>query len=356
MRLHELMILHQDEFIAACRAKINDGDGLGTWARYAAEHFDDIVHLLQKDSAPSPALTNESPATDGQMLGTDAEIARARFGIDQLSRRSRAPVLFVGEFGAGKRHAARALHTATYPDGEFFELDSAARLDELERRLNALRTCTSAESTAGLSVYVHELSEVQVSVQLRVSQLLHEQSLRFRLVTSSSRALSQAAREGLLRSDLVFRFPTVIELPPLRDRLEDLPLLTRHFSALIAARQGGTPTSFEASAFERMAEHDWPGNLTELCNFVVRVRREFGSARVGREELPELGERQSGVLVCLPRSGIDFAELERELLTQALVMAENNQTRAASLLGLTRDQLRYRLGKFDIALPRTRSG
>jgi len=259
--------------------------------------------------------------------------------------------MFVGEFGTGKRHGARLLHASTYPDGDFFELVNALHLDELERRVTALRSRTSADSTAGLTVYVHELTEAPAAIQLRLSQLLSEQGLSFRVVASSSRDLAQAVRAGSLRSDLMFRFASTLELPPLRDRKSDIPLLTRHFASLIASRHGTAPTVFEQSALDRMAEHGWPGNLTELVNLVDHVYREFGPVSVDRDEIPELGERQSGMVFHLPHTGIDFAQLERELLTQALDIAQSNQTRAACLLGLTRDQLRYRLAKFDITLP-----
>jgi len=176
------------------------------------------------------------------------------------------------------------------------------------------------------------------------------------VIASSSRDLAQASREGSLRPDLVFRFPTTLELPPLRDRKSDLPLFTREFAAQLAKREGTAPLVFEQSAFERMAEHDWPGNLTELFNFVERTYEQFGPVSIGRDDIPDLGERQSGLVFNLPSTGIDFAQLERELLAQALRIADGNQTRAASLLRLTRDQLRYRLAKFEIVPPVARIG
>jgi len=356
MLLHELMTLHRDEIIAACEAELQASNRAGSLATYVLQHFDAIVKVLEQDSGASLALPNDPGVSAHELLGAGPAIARVRFGIDQLSRRSRAPVLFIGEFGAGKRHAARALHASTYPDGEFFELTSVSHLDELERRINALRSCTSAESTAGLTVYVHELTEAPMAIQQRLSQILPEQGLRFRVIASSSRDLAQAAREGSLRADLMFRFPNTLELPPLRDRTGDIPMLTQHFAALVAKRQATAPTVFDQSALDVMAEHGWPGNLTELFNLVEHMYQEFGATSIGREDLPELGERQSGSVFHLPRTGIDFAQLERELLTQALAIADSNQTRAATLLGLTRDQLRYRLAKFDIALPVARVG
>jgi DNA-binding NtrC family response regulator len=273
---------------------------------------------------------------------------RIRTTVEQLARRSRTAVLLVGEFGTGKRQCARALHAATFPEGEFFEL-SVDRSAELESRINGLRSLASAPAAVGLTVYVHELTGIPASVQLKLSSLLSEQGLNFRLIVSSSRALAQAAREGLVRSELAFRFPNQLELPPLRERLQDLAELSSHFATLAALRRGSAPTQLGQSALDRMQDYTWPGNLAELANVMEQLTQSYGPVLIEADDLPQLDERPSGFHFHLPANGIDFAELERELLRQALVMASNNQTRAASLLGLSRDQLRYRLAKFEIS-------
>jgi DNA-binding NtrC family response regulator len=275
-------------------------------------------------------------------------MAHVRNGVAQLARRSRTPVLISGEFGAGKRHCARALHCSTYPEGEFFELDGPARLLELERRRNSLRVQRGTQAF-GLTVFLHELCDAPVTMQLALSRLLSEQSFPMRVVVSSSRSLSLAARDGLVRADLAFSFPATIQLPPLRDRLEDMPELVRHFAELAAARTKAPITHFSDEAIERLEEHSWPGNVAELQQVVSNLSEEFGPSTIEAEDVPEFDQRKSGVSFRLPVGGIHFAELERELIAQALTMAENNQTRAARLLGLTRDQLRYRLAKFEIA-------
>jgi DNA-binding NtrC family response regulator len=257
-------------------------------------------------------------------------------------------VLLLGEFGTGKRHCARVLHSVTFPEGEFFELD-VERAADLERRIWSMRSLTSAPAVAGLTVYVHELTETPAALQLALLRLLSEQGLRVRLIVGSNRALTQAAREGLVRSELAFGFPNQLELPPLRDRIEDVPGLARHFAELSALRRGSAPILLGESALSRMADYAWPGNLAELANLLEQLTENFGPALIEAEDLPQLDERPSGMNFHLPAKGIDFAVLERELLVQALVMAGNNQTRAARLLGLSRDQLRYRLMKFEIS-------
>jgi DNA-binding NtrC family response regulator len=275
-------------------------------------------------------------------------MTRVRATLGQIARRSRAAVLVLGESGTGRRHCARALHAATYPEGELLELAAVDQLGELERSIAALRARAGAPSVAGLTVYVPELCEAAAAVQLQLSRLLRERGLPLRIIASSGRVLAQACRDGSLRSDLVFGFPNVVDLPPLRERAADIPVLSQRFGQLSATRNGLRPVVLSRAALQRLKEHAWPGNLTELENLMERLSQRVHDRVVGQEDLPELGDRASGVCFILPPNGIDFAELERAVLTQALTMSHNNQTRAAALLGLTRDQLRYRLGKFEI--------
>ena len=355
--LHELVAAHRQQILEACQKAIRDELGSEQVTRYSEVFFDEVLRFIESNLNrvdPSDGARSENgSAVDASeadaltLIGSGTPMRRARVALDQLARRSRAAVLLVGEFGTGKRHCARALHAATFPEGEFFEL-TGDRAAELESRIKALRSLASASAAAGLSIYVQELTELPAPLQLRLSQMLAEQGLHFRLMVASKRALAQAAREGLVRPELAFRFPNQIELPPLRDRPEDIADLAKHFAQLAAARRGTSATLLGQSAIERMSEYAWPGNLVELSNFMEQLAQNHGSALVEADDLPALDERPSGVNFHLPVSGIDFAELERELLTQALAMAGNNQTRAASLLGLSRDQLRYRLAKFDI--------
>jgi two-component system, NtrC family, response regulator AtoC len=356
MLLHQFVAAHRQEILEACNEAARGEQSREQVARYAALFFDEMLRFLESKNAELPTeprsyreQTSEWFKVEvSSLIGNSEQMRRARRTIDQLSRRSRAAVLLVGEFGTGKHHCARALHAATFPEGEFFEL-SVERVEELERRICSLRRVASADAVAGMTIYVPELSELPAPLQLKLSKWLSEQGLHFRLVVSSSRALAQAAREGRVRAELAFRFPNQLELPPLRDRLEDLTELAQHFAELAGSRRGSWPTRFGQSALERMRDYAWPGNLAELSNVIELLTQNYGPALVEADDLPQLDERPSGVEFHLPVNGIDFAALERQLLTQALVMAGNNQTRAASLLGLSRDQLRYRLVKFDIS-------
>ncbi|HEY1534805.1 MAG TPA: helix-turn-helix domain-containing protein, partial [Polyangiaceae bacterium] len=174
------------------------------------------------------------------------------------------------------------------------------------------------------------------------------QTLPLRVIASSRRVLEHACREGLVRLDLVSGFSHLLELPPLRDRVADIPDLARHFAELSAARRNSPPTLLSQRALQRLQDYPWLGNLSELKTFIDRLSEQFDSRFVELEDLPELGERAAERFFVPTSTGIDFVELERLVLMQALALARNDQARAASLLGVTRDQMFYRMLKFEI--------
>jgi two-component system response regulator AtoC len=338
MSLRDFFHQHREELLQACNVERTSDASVDRLAR-------DLCELLDE---PVSATSAKSSSEAQGLLGDAPSVRRVRAEIDQLSRRSRMPVLFFGEVGTGKRHSARLLHARTYPDGEFFELNNNAQLALLEQKLAALRVPSSASAIGGMSVYVSELSDASKAVQASLAKLLREQRLRLRLIASSRLPLLHACREGTLRSDLVFGFSTTVELPNLRDRLEDLPVLTSHF-ATNSSNGRGAPLVFSEAALEVLASHVWPGNLIELSQLIERLQRVPGIGTIQPEHLTELRPSRSGMVINLPPKGIDLAHLERDLLLQALALTDNNRSRAARLLGLTRDQIRYRLSKLDLA-------
>lgn len=339
MSLRDFFQEHRQELLRACR---QDPTGDRSVERLARELCDLLDEQVSSNDVESKT------GAPRRLVGEDPAIGNARASITRLARRSRLPVLFLGEVGTGKRHCAQLLHAATYPDGEFLELNHNEPLLLLERKLATLRVPSSSAAMGGISLYIHELTDSSTTVQALVAKLLRDHTLRLRLIASSRIPLTHACREGALRSDLAFGFANVVELPALRDRLGDLPALIEHF-ARSGAGGRGTPLVFSDSAMEALAGHVWPGNLTELSQFIERLQNGNPGRVIQPEDLTELSQRRSGMVVKIPPNGIDLARLERDLLLQALALADNNRSRAARLLGLTRDQIRYRLSKLDLA-------
>src|SRR6478609_4053997 len=261
MSLRDFFSLHREELLSACRSESN----CETNVEQLAHELCDLLEL-------SSTSATESQTDAHALLGEDPAVRKIRVTIGQLARRSRVPILFLGEVGTGKRHSARLLHASTYPDGEFFELHDSQQLASLEQKLCALRVPSSALAIGGLSVHVRELAETSKAVQAALAQLLRDHSLRLRLTASSRQSLTHACREGTLRSDLVFGFSTTVDLPSLRDRTADLPLLLAHFAAQ-SANGLGVPLVFSDTAMRAMAAHSWLGNLSELAQLVERLQR-----------------------------------------------------------------------------------
>ncbi len=286
----------------------------------------------------------EGAATGARaLLGDDPAIKRARASIEQLALRSRMPTLFLGEVGTGKRHSARLLHFCTYPDGEFFELKNNEQLPPLERKLAALRVPSSAQAIGGISVYVSELSETSKGGQAALAKLLRDYGLRFSVDRVLAASPGSCRWRGSTEVGLGLRLfnqsgTTHFARSPRR--------LTAALGALRSAKRQRRAAPFQSSM--TLSAHVWPGNLTELAQLVERLQRLENPGRIEPQHLLELGHRRAVVVVNLPPSGIDLADLERELLVQALALSANNRSRAARLLGLTRDQIRYRLSKLEL--------
>jgi DNA-binding NtrC family response regulator len=190
---------------------------------------------------------------------------------------------------------------------------------------------------------------------------LRDQRVDVRIIAATHRPLEQLVREGKFRSDLFFRLRIVhLDVPPLRDRGQDILLLARHFLRLHGGRYGRDSLSFAPGAERALAAHRWPGNVRELRNVMEQAALlaqddviDAGHLHLA-SALTDLGDAQRAAETWeagfdLPGGGIQFEEVERNLLLQALQKTDWNVTRAARLLGLSRDTLRYRIAKFGLS-------
>jgi DNA-binding NtrC family response regulator len=346
MLLHELLRSRREEVLEACSAERHHPQGLDQLARYITDYFDDIVRLLTPDSASLAPLPVLRTAVAAPIVGASPAMARVRLGIDQLAHRSRTAVLISGDRGTGRRHCAMALHAVTFPEGEFFEFDPNTDLAELEKRVADLRSHVA--TAPGLTVYLPNVTDVTGEVQRYLADLLQIPLLQCRLIASSSDGVGKISSDARLRPYLASAFSSKLLLPPLRARRGDIALLATHFAEQLAARGGTPPLEFSVTAIDAMQGHAWPGNVADLANVVEQLWQQLGSGVVEKDDLPTLGDQAASLSFNLPPTGIVFADLERVVLAQALAMTGNNQSRAAILLGMTRDQLRYRMAKFEI--------
>ena len=288
-------------------------------------------------------------------------------------------VLLTGESGTGKEVVARAVHRAsTRGAGPFVALNCAALPEQLlESELFGYEkgAFTGAwaphpgrlEQAAGGTLFLDEAGETSPLVQAKLRRVLETREFQrlggtkvlkadVRLVAATNRDLHSAIARGEFREDLFYRLSVFeIRLPPLRERPEDVLLLTERFLSDLARNVGRPAPGISREARELLLSYPWPGNVRELRNALERavILSEGGLVQV--EHLPIAVARSGEARVAsaaafeLPPGGLDLDALEKTLVTQALAKAKNNRSRAAKLLGLTRAQLYTRLERYGLA-------
>jgi transcriptional regulator with PAS, ATPase and Fis domain len=293
-------------------------------------------------------------------------------------------VLITGETGTGKEVIAKAIHyNSTRASGPLVAINCAAIPDNLlESELFGhergaftdahARKLGHFESAHRGTIFLDEIGEMNPGTQAKLLRVLEQGTFTrvggsqpitvdVRVVAATNRDLDKSMQDGTFRPDLYFRLNVVaIHLPPLRERREDLPLLIRHFLTLKSASIGSPEKQFDRDASDCLLRHRWPGNVRELENIVERALALSQQPTLGVADLPaQLADGH----IALPLREIANGngngrspslsdavdQLEHMLIIDALTQAEQNQTRAAELLGTTRRILKYKMDKLGIA-------
>ena len=321
-------------------------------------------------------IVGNSPAMK-KMLGLAAKVAESEV----------SSVLLQGESGTGKDLVAKAIHygshrsegpfvavncaalPATLIESELFGYEKGAFTDAKARKEGLF------EQAEGGTLLLDEIGELELSLQAKLLRVLEEGAFRrvgglkdipldVRVLAASNRDLKAESEVGRFRLDLYYRLSIIqIDIPPLRERGDDVLLLSQHYIDSIGAKlrrpKKFTGLSPEATAVFR--KYDWPGNVRELRNVIERaliledadqITTEYlpGSLLMSpRLEQPSSGTTDGSTLFVLPEQGISLNEAELSFVRQAIQRSGGNQTRAAELLGISRDQLRYRLKKLEDA-------
>ncbi|MBI5070460.1 MAG: sigma-54-dependent Fis family transcriptional regulator [Deltaproteobacteria bacterium] len=313
--------------------------------------------------------------------GLGPELVGSGPAFEELSRllprlaASDGTVLIRGETGTGKELVARSLHRMSPRREQPFVVVDCAALHEnlLQSELfgheqGAFTGATRRkhglfEAADGGTVFLDEIGDVSPAVQAGLLRVLESSTFRHlggtrevrvdvRLVAATNRGLERLMAEGRFRRDLFFRLNAMhVELPPLRQRREDVPVLAQHFVALHDARHG-TDTSISPAAAQLLQRYDWPGNVRELRHVVERalVLAERGSIRPA--DLPaELRQAAGGGA---PEGGppaLTLAEVERQHIAHVLALVGGHRARAAQLLGISERNLYRRIHELDIDPP-----
>lgn len=308
----------------------------------------------------------------GESLALQECIRLAKIAANRSST-----VLLQGESGTGKELFAQAIHNASgRADGPFVAINCGAlprNLVESELFGYADGAFTGAkqggrpgkfELAHGGTIFLDEVSEMPLDIQVKLLRVLQEKRLcrvggqRFldidvRIIAATNRDLLREVQEGNFRRDLYYRLNVLpINIPPLRERREDVPLLVRFFVAKMCDSLGLAPKQFSPAAMRLLQQYEWPGNVRELENIVERAVNICEEAVIGPEYLPrtllqrpEAAPDEEGV-----KSPLSLREVERRAIAQALHQTRGNISSAARLLGIGRNTLYSKVREYRLAV------
>ncbi len=331
----------------------------------------DSENLLSTVSRALKKLTT----LDAEIISVSPEMDKVKKLIVKIAK-SNSTVLIRGESGTGKELIARSIHTNSLRSSETFQAVNCAAINEnlLESELFGHEKGSFTGAVAdkkGLfeiahngTLFLDEIGELDISLQAKILRALQEKQIRrvggirdidvdVRVVAATNRDLLHMVEEKRFREDLYYRLNVLsIELPALRERRTDVPVLIDYF---VKKHTRGTnrKITFETPARRLLEDYAYPGNVRQLESAIERAILLCENDTITTDDLPpemtgarSTGGASSNDLFKLPAEGVNFEEVERSLIMQAMDRTDNNITKSAKLLGLTFRTLQYRLEKF----------
>lgn len=324
-------------------------------------------------------LRRQKEAGYGPIIGQSVSMRRLFETLRRLEHIDAPTILIAGESGTGKDLIARAIHESGPRRAEpYMEVDCASLPEQLieselfgheKGAFTDARTLKRGlfEAARSGTLFLDEIGEMSPTTQSRLLRALENRKfkrvggvvdipMQAGIVAATNRDLSAEVKRGGFREDLFFRLNVIrIDVPPLRDRREDIPALVDYFTTRFNTKFGRNVRGVSREAIERLSTYGWPGNVRELRNVIERVVILEADDIIQAQHLPaeirfgrSLPESSVQTLFTLPEEGIDLDRVERSFLEQAMDRTGGNQSAAARLLGITRYALRYRLEKHGL--------
>jgi two-component system response regulator AtoC len=303
----------------------------------------------------------------------ETPVMKEIFEIVQQVAPTRATILLGGESGTGKEVIAKAIHqlsprakqpmvtvhcaalSATLLESELFGHERGAFTGAHERRVGRF------EQAQGGTLFLDEIGEIDATIQVKLLRFLGERTFErvgsnktltadVRLIAATNKNLEEQVRAGKFREDLFFRLRVVeINLPPLRERTGDIPLLAQKFLREFAAENGKAVNDFTADALQLMMNHPWPGNVRELRTAIEHAVVLCRGEKISARDLP-LSVRGGRVVETqiLQRNDLTVKEAEKQLVMRALKETDGNRTRAAKKIGMSRRTFHRKLHAYHL--------
>jgi DNA-binding NtrC family response regulator len=310
-----------------------------------------------------------------RIVGASSPMMALRHLVARVAVSPSSTVLLTGESGTGKDLVAKVIHYSSDRAARPFMNITCSALPEhlLESELFGhergaftdarLQKKGLLETADGGTVFLDEIGEMTPALQAKLLRFLEDKAFKrvggssdirvdVRVIAATNRDLETEVKQSRFRSDLFYRLNVLpIAIPALRTHTEDVALLVEYFidgfnTEFRKRVLGATP-----AAYALLQQYGWPGNVRELRNVIERAMLLSDGDRLEARDFPALSAiAGTGNEFELPAQGVDLEKLERSLVIQALRRSGGNQTRAGAMLGLNRDQIRYRIEKFDLAL------
>ncbi len=341
----------------------------------AVETVTDITEIDRRDQKifELSRILEEQPSFLG-MVGA-SKVMQEVYDIIEKAAQSEAPLIIFGETGTGKELVAHAIHSlGKRCDGPFIQLNCAA-LNEalLESELfgHVKGSFTGAyshrqgrfEAADGGDIFLDEIGDLPLSIQVKLLRTLETKRVErvgdhrpiavdVRIITATNRNLEQLVAEGKFREDFFFRINVIpIHLPPLRERLEDIPALADHFIRHLRAKSGKEIRGLSADALDLFMRHGWPGNVRELKGVLEYAFVVTEGELIRSEHLPaKMKSPSMSPEPAAQRIPQREASAEKDALLKVLIRCNGNQTQAAKLLGVNRVTVWHRIKKHGIDL------
>ena len=293
----------------------------------------------------------------------------------QIAAAADVHILIEGETGTGKELMAQALQQSSKrADQPFVIINCAAMPADLVESLmfgHEKGAFTGADSrkdgyvqkAAGGTLFLDEIGELPLAQQAKLLRFVENgecqrigshsfEQVDVRILAATNQNLLQLVNEGKFRQDLFYRLSVVtLRLPSLRERRRDIAELAKHFLQQAAEKNQNDVCTFSGDALSLLKKYNWPGNIRELKNVCRHVSALSPGEIIHKENLPlsiRENKSHSNTGYTLPEHGIDMESLEIDLIKQALNYSSGNKSKAARLLGLSRDAFLYRLKKYDL--------